>query len=228
MPEKFLESELTSDAGVDSLKLRVDSAQLEAFQNTLKWADARNMNAFITKLNGLQALNLRAEVLRKWQTNAVVVDQPQVAWVTIPVEISNAEVTAHNEAIRSLHRAVEEFNASREQFLKGFIARYLTPEPRRNDPVVGSRWPSRPAWDDMFSDAIRNRNKPTRNDAPDIRAVWARDAAWALASIAGMRKPSTGGVLDANGNLTGWSLNAANTAFEFAGTDRYVPNADKK
>lgn len=143
MSETFLESEIVSDQWVEHLTLKVDAAKLDAFQSTLKWAEVRGMNAFIGKLNTLEALQNKAAELRAKQNGVIVVDRPTVAWVVIPVETANNEVTDHNEKIRALHRAVQEFNAARNEFLSTFIARYIAPPvAQRNDPKPGERGPA--------------------------------------------------------------------------------------
>lgn len=139
MAENFIESEVITDRGVDSINLKVDAAQLTAFQDTLKGPQARGMNAFITKLNELQALNAQAEAIRRKQETAGGAEAPQVNGVSIPVENRDPVLTAHNEKIRAIHQAIQEFNASRAEFLNSFIIRYIAPRPAREEPRVWQR-----------------------------------------------------------------------------------------
>jgi nitrate reductase assembly molybdenum cofactor insertion protein NarJ len=67
-----------SARGVDSLTLKVDTAKLEAFQNTLKGASARGMNEFINRLNTLDALNAQAQKLRSIDMSASITPAPSV------------------------------------------------------------------------------------------------------------------------------------------------------
>jgi hypothetical protein len=149
MAENFIESEIVSDNWVDHINLRVDSDKLTAFQDTLKWTRDNNaMNAFIDKLSTLVELKAKADDLRKKQWNALIIERPNVGWVDIVAAVPvDPEVALHNEKIRAIHQAIKEFNASRTEFLKTFIARYISPpvaqrndpNPVRSEPRVGTR-----------------------------------------------------------------------------------------
>lgn len=151
MAENFIESEIVSDNWVDHINLRVDSDKLTAFQDTLKWTRDNNaMNAFIDKLSTLVELKAKADDLRKKQWNALIIERPNVGWVDIVAAVPvDPEVALHNEKIRAIHQAIKEFNASRAEFLKTFIARYISPpvaqrndpNPVRSEPRVGTRQP---------------------------------------------------------------------------------------
>lgn len=148
------------------------------------------MFAFVTKLNNLEKLEAKASELRKKSGDAIVINQPSINGVAIPVEKpADPEITAHNEQIRALKSAIDEFNRTRAEFLKTFIARYMNPQPVRVDPTPWTRGPQRPAWDDMFSQSIRDSirgAKPTRADTPDVQ-VWRNQIAWAVASALGIK-----------------------------------------
>lgn len=166
MAENFLESEIISDKWVDSLNLKVDMAALEEFQKTLKWTQSRGMDAFINRLNTLQALNTKADEIRAWQWNAIVSEAPQVGGVAIPVENRDPTIVAHNEKIRALHQAVQEFNTRRQEFLTSFISRYVNPQPQRVEPRVGERV-ARRTWPDYFE---YMRNQPQTPLTPEEAA----------------------------------------------------------
>lgn len=150
MAENIIESTVEDDGSrVKSLRVTIDQARLIEIQDILeKWGREKSkefawLNAFITHhLNKIDGLRSRAATLRASQSQEVTIwNAPQVGWVTIPVEQSSDPIiTAHNEEIWKIDRAIWEFNADRSQFLATFISRYIAPPaPARNDPKPGER-----------------------------------------------------------------------------------------
>jgi hypothetical protein len=202
-----------------------DNAELEAFLETLKGSDA--LKNYLRKINDrLKVLWTQAEELRM-QQEWKPLTQGNVWGMSIVSIPSSPEITKHNEEIGNILQMLRDFNKDRTNFYQAFIQKYVSQKVVRIEPAVWTRGPARPAWDDMFSQGIRDnlgaRSVPRGNNAS--RQDETNAVAWMVASALGLKRPQKPpegwNVLDENGNLTGWSLSAAETAFNHAWREEY-------